>query len=165
MVDGNRWKAEPGTRMAELLRATAVPLGLVTNGERWMLVHALKDETTGFASWYADLWLDEPQTLRAFASLLGVERFFGVAEERRSPPSEGERSESAGGHRQARATGARSCRAVGPGHRPHRQGARARTASRLRRAQLYEAALTVMMRLVFLLSAEERELLRLGDPV
>ncbi len=30
---------------------------------------------------------------------------------------------------------------------------------------LYEAALTVMMRLVFLLSAEERGLLRLGDPV
>ena len=29
--------------------------------------------------------------------------------------------------------------------------------------ELYEAALTVMMRLVFLFSAEERELLRLGD--
>src|SRR5207237_9342806 len=29
--------------------------------------------------------------------------------------------------------------------------------------RLYEAALTVMMRLVFLFSAEERELLRLGD--
>jgi len=31
--------------------------------------------------------------------------------------------------------------------------------------RLYEAALTVMMRLVFLLSAEERDLLLLGDPV
>src|SRR6266446_2640900 len=30
---------------------------------------------------------------------------------------------------------------------------------------LYEAALTVMMRLVFLFSAEERELLLLGDPL
>ena len=31
--------------------------------------------------------------------------------------------------------------------------------------RLYEAALTVMMRLVFLFSAEEKELLRLGDPL
>ena len=31
--------------------------------------------------------------------------------------------------------------------------------------KLYEAALTVMMRLVFLFSAEERGLLLLGDPV
>jgi hypothetical protein len=29
VVEGKRWKAEPGTRMAELLRATAVPLGLL----------------------------------------------------------------------------------------------------------------------------------------
>ena len=32
-------------------------------------------------------------------------------------------------------------------------------------AELYEAALTVMMRLVFLFCAEERELLLLGDPL
>src|SRR5205085_9448620 len=32
-------------------------------------------------------------------------------------------------------------------------------------AELYEAALTVMMRLVFLFSAEERGLLLLGDPL
>src|SRR5262245_56386721 len=29
------WKASPGTRMMELLHATDVPLGLVTNGEHW----------------------------------------------------------------------------------------------------------------------------------
>ena len=52
--------------------------GLVTNGEHWMLVDAPKGETTGFASWYGWLWLQEPITLRAFRSLLSVERFFGV---------------------------------------------------------------------------------------
>ena len=46
-----------------------------------MLVDAPKGETTGFASWYATLWLEEPITLRAFRTLLGVHRFFGVAEE------------------------------------------------------------------------------------
>src|SRR5206468_4205281 len=63
----------------ELLHASGVALGLVTNGEHWMLVFAPRGETTGYASWYGALWLDEPITLRAFHSLLGVRRFFGVA--------------------------------------------------------------------------------------
>ena len=37
-------------------------------------------DTAGFVSWYASLWLDEPLTLRAFRSLLGARRFFGVPE-------------------------------------------------------------------------------------
>src|SRR5262249_13728751 len=69
-VEGKVWKATPGTRMMELLHATDVPLGLITNGEHWMVVYAPRGETTGFASWYADLWMQEPITLRAFFSLL-----------------------------------------------------------------------------------------------
>ena len=45
---GQRWKASPATRMMELLHACNVRLGLVTNGEHWMLVNAPKGETTGF---------------------------------------------------------------------------------------------------------------------
>ena len=78
-VIGKHWKATPATRMMELLHGAGVPLGLVTNGEHWMLVYAPRGETTGYASWYGALWLDEPITLRAFHSLLGVRRFFGVA--------------------------------------------------------------------------------------
>ena len=59
-VAGKTWKASPGTRMMELLHAADVPLGLVTNGEQWMLVSAPRGETTGFASWYADLWMQDP---------------------------------------------------------------------------------------------------------
>jgi hypothetical protein len=65
--------------MMELLHATDTRLGLVTNGERWMLVDAPKGETTGFASWYGNLWFEEPLTLRAFRTLLGVHRFFSAA--------------------------------------------------------------------------------------
>ena len=75
-----RWKASPSTRMAELLRGTGVRLGLLTNGDHWMLVHAQPGETAGFISWYASLWLDEPLTLRAFRSLLSVDRLYGVAD-------------------------------------------------------------------------------------
>ena len=53
----------------------------MTNGEHWMLVYAPRGETTGFASWYADLWMQEPITLRAFFSLLLLRRFFGVAQD------------------------------------------------------------------------------------
>ena len=47
----------PETRMMELLRATTIRLGLVTNGEQWMLVDAPRDEATGYYSWYTSLWL------------------------------------------------------------------------------------------------------------
>jgi hypothetical protein len=34
----HRWKASAATRMMELLHGTGCRLGLITNGERWMLV-------------------------------------------------------------------------------------------------------------------------------
>src|SRR5262249_31343994 len=77
-VAGLHWKASPATRMMELLRASDVRLGLVTNGDRWMLVDAPRDDTTGLASWYSSLGLEEQITLRAFRTLLGTHRFFSV---------------------------------------------------------------------------------------
>jgi hypothetical protein len=74
------WKASPETRMVELLHATDVRLGLITNGEQWMLVNAARGETSGFTSWYGDLWFQEQITLRAFRSVLGVARFFSSAD-------------------------------------------------------------------------------------
>ncbi|NDD64920.1 MAG: restriction endonuclease, partial [Acidobacteria bacterium] len=80
-VANSPWKASPDTRMTQLLHGTGVRLGLVTNGEHWMLVDAPKGETSGFASWYASLWLEEPITLRAFRSLLSASRFFNVTDD------------------------------------------------------------------------------------
>jgi hypothetical protein len=73
-----RWKASPATRMMELLRNTGVRLGLLTNGRQWMLIDAPPSETTGYYSWDASLWSEEPLTLQAFRSLLGMHRFFNV---------------------------------------------------------------------------------------
>ncbi|MEZ6049932.1 MAG: hypothetical protein R3C02_00860 [Planctomycetaceae bacterium] len=81
-VAGSRWKASPETRMTDLLHGTGVRLGLVTNGEHWMLVDAPKGETTGYASWYASLWREERITLQAFRSLLSMGRFFGVSDDK-----------------------------------------------------------------------------------
>jgi hypothetical protein len=165
-VPGLPWKASPDTRMAQLLHATGVRLGLVTNGERWMLVNAPRGETTGFASWYAALWLEEPITFRAFRSLLGVQRFFGVKDEdspeqllARSAANQQEVTDQLG--YQVR----RAVEVLIQSLDRADQDRQRELLHGIREAELYEAALTVMMRLMFLFCAEERELLLLGDPI
>ena len=71
----------PGDRMAMHLRALNVSFGLATNGERWMLVHAPTGQVATFASWYSRFWGQEPATLRAFVSLLGVRRLFAPVQD------------------------------------------------------------------------------------
>ena len=150
----------------ELLHATGVRLGLVTNGERWMLVDAPRNETTGYASWYASLWLDEPLILRAFQSLLGARRFFSVGP---TETLEALLAESATHQQEVTDQLGRQVRQaveilVQALDRVDKD--RGRTLLQgVVEAQLYQAALTVMMRLVFLLSAEERKLLLLGVPM
>ena len=163
-IAGLHWKASPATRMMELLRRTGVRLGLVTNGERWMLVDAPPNETTGFASWYAALWLEEPITLRAFRSLLGVRRFFGVPDDEtleamltKSASNQQEVTDQLG--YQVRRAVEMLVQSLDRIDKDRNR----RLLDNVSEADLYEAALTVMMRLVFLLSAEERGLLLLGE--
>jgi hypothetical protein len=154
----------PGDRMVALLRAVGCPVGLVTNGERWMLVHAPAGAVASFASWYARLWGQELETLRAFASLLGVRRFFGPEAERL--PALFERSLK---HQDdvTDALGEQVRRAVEVLVQSLDRADQDRNRDLLHDVdpkELYEAGLTVMMRLVLLLAAEERGLLLLGDP-
>ncbi|MFZ5443345.1 MAG: Eco57I restriction-modification methylase domain-containing protein, partial [Myxococcota bacterium] len=154
----------PGDRMAMHLRALNVSFGLVTNGERWMLVHAPTGQVATFASWYARIWGQEPATLRAFASLLGVRRFFAPAQDRL--PALFERSLK---HQDevTDALGDQVRRAIEVLVQALDRADQDRNRELLRDVkpqELYEAGLTVMMRLVFLLAAEERGLLLLGEP-
>lgn len=163
---GTAWKASPLTRMMTLLHGTEIPLGLVTNGERFTLVHAPAGETTTFASFYAHLFSEEPLVLRAFTSLLGARRFFGVpADETLSALLVKSLSEQ---HEVTDQLGLQVRRAV---------EILIQTFDRLDREsggelmagfdekRLYESAVTVMMRLVFLFAAEERELLPVDQPL
>ena len=156
--------ATPSERMVMLLRAVGCPLGLVTNGERWMLVHAPVGSVTTFASWYARLWGQEPETLRAFVSLLGLGRFF--EQESKKLPTLFELSLK---HQNevTDALGEQVRRAVEVLVQAVDRADQDRNRDLLHDVEpreLYEAGLTVMMRLVFLLAAEERGLLLLGDP-
>jgi hypothetical protein len=165
-VAERHWKANPATRMMELLHASGVPLGLVTNGEHWMLVHAPRGETTGYASWYGALWLDEPITLRAFHSLLGVHRFFGVDAAntllgllKESAQDQQEVTDQLG--YQVR----EAVQVLVQAFDTLDQDSNRTLLKGIAETDLYDAALTVMMRLVFLFSAEERGLLHLGTPL
>lgn len=162
---GDAWSASPAERMTLLCRACECRVGLVTNGEQWMLVNAPIGETSGYASWYSRLWWQEPVTLKAFQSLLSVRRCFGPEEEtlprllERSLEFQEEVTNTLG--EQVRRAVEVLIQSLGRADQD-RNGAILRDVTP---AELYEAGLTVMMRLVFLLSAEERGLLLLGDPV
>lgn len=160
-LDG--WASTPADRMVQLCRATGCRLGLVTNGERWMLVDAPVGAVTTFASWYARIWSQEPITLQAFVHLLGIRRFFVDESEQlpalfdRSLKYQDEVTDALG--EQVRRAVEVLIQALDKADQD-----RARDLLRdVKEPELYEAALTVMMRLVFLLSAEERGLLLLGD--
>lgn len=165
-VAEKRWKASPAMRMMELLRATGVRLGLVTNGEQWMLVDAARGETSAFVSWYASLWFEEPLTLRSFRSLLSARRFFSVQDK---DTLEGMLADSVNEQQEVTdQLGYQVRHAVEVLIRSIDRADQDRGRKLLQgigESELYEAALTVMMRLVFLFSAEERGLLLLGDPL
>ena len=162
-LKGDGWAASPAERMVELCRATDVRLGLVTNGEQWMLVDAPVGAVTTFASWYARLWAQEPVTLQAFVNLLGVRRFFVDRSEQlpalldNSLKFQDEVTDALGEQvrRAVEVLIQALDRADVDRNRELLDG--------VEPAELYEAGLTVMMRIVFLLSAEERGLLLLGD--
>ena len=159
----DEWAATPADRMVQLCRATGCRLGLVTNGERWMLVDAPLGAVTSVASWYARIWSQEPITLQAFVHLLGIRRFF--VDEAEQLPALFDRSLKYQDE-VTDALGEQVQRAVEVLIQALDKADQDRDRELLRDVKepvLYEAALTVMMRLVFLLSAEERGLLLLGD--
>ncbi len=160
------WAASPAERMTALCRATGVRLGLVTNGEQWLLVDAPQGETPAYVTWYASFWIEERITLQAFRSLLGVQRFFAVAADETL-----EQMLADSVQYQAEVTdqlGAQVRRAVEVLIQALDKAdadAGRKLLGDIPESVLYEASITVMMRLVFLFCAEERDLLLLGDPV
>lgn len=154
------------TRMMELLHASQVPLGLITNGEEWVLVHAPVGETSSYITFYANLWFLEQSTLFAYYSLLHLGRFFGVPKEdtlpslfTRSAENQHEVTDQLGS--QVRSAVQVLVQAFDKAD----QDSNRKLLQGLNPDALYEAAITVLMRLVFLLYAEERELLPINEQV
>ncbi len=162
---GETWAASPIERMTTLCRATGVRVGLITDGEQWTLVSVPADGSSSLGTWYARIWQQEPVTLQAFVSLLEVRRCFGPAEVNldslflRSLEHQDEVTDTLG--EQVRRAVEVLVQALDRADLDRER----ELLKDVSPAQLYEAGLTVMMRLVVLLCAEERKLLLLGEPI
>ncbi|WP_427921416.1 Eco57I restriction-modification methylase domain-containing protein [Streptomyces sp. cg40] len=169
----NRPRGEqPGLadRAADLCRARGVPLALLTNGREWALVHARPKEATTVAVFDADLWAEEPILVRAFASLLTAGRVVRPPLDAAGKPTEstaGLFARTVDAMSEVTDTLGRQVREavsllVAELSRLDRES-RGELLRDVPAKQVYEGALTVMMRLVFLLYAEEQRLLPAGD--
>lgn len=157
---GDRWAATPIERAFTLQRATGIPLVMATDGDWFSLVATPPGGSATTATWISSLFAEEPVLLDSFTALLGARRFFAVDAPNLLPAL---LSESAQAQEEVTSRlGTQVRQAV-----ELLVGALSR-ANRARHGELladvtaedvYAAALTVMMRLVFLLYSEERDLL------
>lgn len=159
-VHGLRWIASPNQRMQALLKANHLTHGLVTNGSEWTLIHVRESDATGYITFRSDVLADEEDLLRAFTSLLGLRRVVGAAEGESladlllaSRDDEEELTLDLG--RQVRASVELLAREM---DRLDEETGR-ELLKDTKNEDLYRGCLTVMMRLMFLLCAEERKLL------
>ncbi|EAQ96894.1 Eco57I restriction-modification methylase domain-containing protein [Congregibacter litoralis] len=163
---GDGWSTSPAERMSHLCRKVGARLGLVTNGEQWMFVDAPEGGITSYASWYARLWSQEPITLIAFHELLNIRTVFngfglnavkltGLLDE--SIKHQDEVTETLGAQVQ------RAVEVLVQSLDRINNDSSGELLECIEPPELYEAGLTFMMRLVFLLCAEKRGLLLLDD--
>ncbi len=163
-LPGDRWSASPAERMSLLCRAAGVPLGFVTDGNEWHVVWSPADAPPGTARFFSLLFSEEPALLDAFVSLFGAKRFFAVADSDTveailagSATAQEEVAEQLG--KQVRAAVELLIASISRANR-ERDGQLLAGHSQ---TEIYTASVTVMMRMVFLLFAEERGLLPLDE--
>ncbi len=159
------WDYPPSAKLDRLLRHVRVPIGLLTNGRVVRLVYAPHGESTGALTFRLDdmATVGGRPILDAFVMLLSATRFFGVAPEHQLPQLLAESRK-----RQANVTNALAAQVfealetllAGFEAAAERDGAEhLRDALERDDDHLYGGLLTVLLRLVFLLYAEDRGLL------
>jgi len=163
------WATSPIDRMDAMLRApeSTCSIGVVTDGRWWALVSAPRGATTASGVVDAQTWIEEPATRDAFLTLLGVRRLLGGRPEERLPRLFADSVLAAEEITEALGTQVRRAvelvvsavsRSAADAVRQGRPDPLPADAH-----QVYEGVVTVMMRVVFLLFAEERGLLPTQD--
>jgi type I restriction-modification system DNA methylase subunit len=161
------WAATPIDRMEALLLAADVPIGIVTDGRWWGLVSYKAGTMPASGVVDSITWIEEPRTRDAFLTILGRQYLIGGDPEERLPVLFEESIAAAEEITEALGVQVRSAvellvqafsesalEAESRGQ-PDPLPERSRDA--------YEAAVTIMMRTVFLLFAEERGMLPAGE--
>ncbi len=165
------WDYPPTSKLERLLRAARVPIGLLSNGQVLRLIYAPHGEATGHLDFrIADMWqVGGRPILDALVMLLHVKRFFSVAEERSLPAILAESRKY-----QANVTnqlGEQVFEALSILLRGFEAAAERDGQALLEQAlarendHLYQGLLTVLLRIVFVLFAEDRQLLPIEHPL
>ncbi|MFJ3965120.1 Eco57I restriction-modification methylase domain-containing protein [Streptomyces sp. NPDC090036] len=164
-VPGSAWAATPVDRMAHLCRHHGVELGLVTDGRWWTLVWAPRGGVTTSALFDTVAWTEpvERVVVRAFLSLLSRRRFFAVEDAEMLLPLLKESLDSQEDVTDALGVQVRQAvellvEAIGRADVTERARGGKGLAD-VPAQDVYRGAVAVMMRVVFLLFAEERGLL------
>jgi len=157
------WAASPIDRMEQMLRASGALVGMVTDGRWWAIVSARPQTMVASGVFDSQRWIEFPEVRNAFIELLRRRRLIGGKPEDRL--TELFKDSVAAAAEVTEALGTQVRRAVEllvQAMSEAAVAARDRGAPDplpARRGEVYEAAVTVMMRVVFLLFAEERGLL------
>jgi hypothetical protein len=157
------WAADSIDRTAALLRDTGVSVGLVTDGRWWGVVSSVSGVTTASGVFDALIWREERDSRDAFFALAGLVSLAGGAPEKRLPRlfeasvASAEAITEALGDQVRRAVelvlqamSESHLRALANGEESPLPGDP---------KEVYEASVSVLMRVIFLLFAEERGLL------
>ncbi|WP_293256582.1 type IIL restriction-modification enzyme MmeI [Nannocystis sp.] len=168
-ASAHNWDAPPQAKFERLLRETGVPIGLLHNGAHLRLVYAPRGETSGHLSFPLEFMASVAgrQSLGACLMLLGADRLFGESDNRRLPAllSESRKYQNEVSTRLAeQVLGAllellRGFQAADEATRGELLGALSTDDPQ----HIYGGLLTVLLRLVFLLYAEDRGLMP-GEP-
>ncbi|GGM27856.1 Eco57I restriction-modification methylase domain-containing protein [Dactylosporangium sucinum] len=164
-IAGSAWSATPVDRLAHLCRHHDIELGLATDGRWWAFVWAPRGGVTTTAVFDTVAWPEaaERDVVRAFVSLLNRRRFFGVPDAERLVPllrdsldNQEEITEALGV--QVRKAVELLVAAIGRADVRERELGGSGLEN-VKAHDVYRGAVAVMMRIVFLLFAEERKLL------
>lgn len=162
-------RPSPLEEAAARCRQSQVPLAMVTDGQYWALVHAEPGAPTSVGMFDADLWGEEPLLLLAFAALLGHPRAQLPALKNGEPTDSTAALFARTLDKQSKLTSdlGEQVRAavellVAEIARLDRESS-GRFLEHVGEREIYKGALTVLMRMVFLLYAEEQRLLPTDD--
>ena len=161
------WAASPIDRMEELLRASGARVGVVTDGRWWASVSARPETMVASGITDSQRWIELPAVRDAFLQLLRLPRLVGHRKE--DLLTELFADSVAAAEEITEALGTNVRRAVELLVQAMSESALAANAHGendplpARRDEVYQAAVTVMMRVVFLLFAEERGLFPQGQ--
>jgi hypothetical protein len=165
-VSGDTWPASPIQRAETWCRESGIPLALVTDDDQWSLVWAPRGAPAASCRWRVGDLTDERILQSGFVALLGARRFFAVADDEtleklfeRAANAEAEVTKGLG------TSVRRSVELLVAAISRDDVASSGTVLDGVASTEVYESAVTVLMRLVFLLFAEERRLLPAEDPL